>query len=368
MKKYFGVLFVVMVAAVLICYATSDAQAGKCNQKVDNFFVILDASGTMGEDYKGQTKLTLAKETVSNMNQTIPDIKLTSGLRKFGRDFHASQQRTVLLYGVTEYERAGFGEAVTGVKRNLGESPLALAMDAAGDDLQSVEGDVALIIVSDGKDMDDEMDECPVEAAKRLKCQYDKRLCIYTIQVGKCKVSKKLLDRVADAGGCGFSVNADDIASSQGMANFVDAVFCGGERDSDGDGVVDSKDQCPDTIQGAKVNKVGCWVVKGINFGTDKADIRPQDHAGLGEVVVVLEKNPTLRVEIQGHTDNTGTEEYNQALSERRADAVKNYFVEKGIAKDRLSTKGFGLSQPVASNDTVEGRFQNRRVQLKPIR
>jgi outer membrane protein OmpA-like peptidoglycan-associated protein len=107
--------------------------------------------------------------------------------------------------------------------------------------------------------------------------------------------------------------------------------------------------------------------VKGINFSTDKADIRPQDHAGLDEVVVVLEKNPMLKVEIQGHTDNMGTEEYNQALSERRAEAVKAYFVGKGISADRLSTKGYGLTQPIASNDTREGRFQNRRVQLKPI-
>jgi OOP family OmpA-OmpF porin len=75
-----------------------------------------------------------------------------------------------------------------------------------------------------------------------------------------------------------------------------------------------------------------------------------------------------VNVEIQGHTDNTGSDEYNQGLSQRRADAVKAYFVDKGIAEGRLSTMGYGESQPVASNDTVEGRFQNRRVQLKIIR
>jgi OOP family OmpA-OmpF porin len=363
-KRYASVLFVVMVAAVLFCYAVPNAQAGGCLQKVDNFLVILDASGSMGEEYKGDTKLTLAKETVSNMNQKIPDIKLKGALRRFGRDLRAYQQRTALLYAMAEYERDGFGEAVTGLKRNLGESPLALAMDAAGGDLQSVQGDMALIIVSDGKDMDD----APVMTAKRLKCQYAERLCIYTVQVGDCPAGKELLERIADAGHCGFSINADDIASDQGMANFVDGVFClKGERDSDGDGVVDSKDKCPNTIRGAKVNKVGCWVVKGINFSTDKADVRPQDYAGLDEVVVVLKENPTIKVEIQGHTDNTGTEEYNQGLSQRRADAVKAYFVEKGIAEDRLSTIGYGESKPVDTNDTVEGRFQNRRVQLKVI-
>jgi OOP family OmpA-OmpF porin len=297
------------------------------------------------------------------MSQAIPDLKLMGALRTFGQGVRAYETRTALVYGVTEYTKEGLEGAVAKTKRATGDSPLCMAIDGASGDLQSTEGDIAVIIVSDGKEMDD----APVKAAKKMKCQYGNRVCIYTVQVGNCKAGKKLLEKVAGEGKCGFSVNADDLASSQGMANFVDAVFCGGERDSDGDGVVDSKDQCPNTIKGAKVNKVGCWVVKGINFSTDKADIRPQDEPGLNEVVVVLENNPMLKVEIQGHTDNTGGEAYNQALSERRAEAVKAYFVGKGIAADRLSTKGYGMSQPAASNDTREGRFQNRRVQLKPI-
>jgi OOP family OmpA-OmpF porin len=362
-KKYFGVLFVVMVAAVLICYTTPDAQAGGCTAKVDNFLVILDASGSMGDVYKDSSKLTLAKETVNNMNQAIPDLKLMGALRTFGIGVRAYQEKTALVYGVTEYTKEGLAEGVAKAKRAGGNSPLCMAIDGAIGDLQSVNGDIALIIVSDGKEMDD----APVEAAKKLKCQYGNRVCIYTVQIGDCKDGKKLLDKVASEGKCGFSVNADDLSSGQGMANFVDAVFCGGERDSDRDGVPDSRDKCPNTPAGAKVNKCGCWVIKGINFSTNKADIRSESYAGLDEVVAVLKENPTLKVEVQGHTDNTGAEDYNQALSEKRANAVMNYFVEKGIAKDRLSAKGYGMSKPVASNDTREGRFQNRRVQLKPM-
>ncbi|MBW2174099.1 MAG: OmpA family protein, partial [Deltaproteobacteria bacterium] len=66
------------------------------------------------------------------------------------------------------------------------------------------------------------------------------------------------------------------------------------------------------------------------------------------------------------HTDNVGTQENNQALSQRRADAVMGYLVGKGIAEDRLSAMGYGFSKPIASNDTAEGRAKNRRVQLKP--
>lgn len=363
-KRYFGVLFVVMAATMLICYATPDAQAGGCIEKVDNFLVILDASGSMGDVYKDAIKLTLAKETVNNMNQTIPDLKLMGALRTFGQGVRAYQPRTALVYGVTEYTKEGLEGGVAMAKRAGGDSPLCKAIDAAGQDLQSTEGDIAVIIVSDGKEMDD----APVEAAKKMKSQYGDRVCIYTIQIGDCKDGKKLLEKVASEGKCGFSVNADDLASDQGMANFVEAVFCQkGERDSDRDGVPDSADKCPNTPAGAKVNTCGCWVIEGINFSTNKADIKPQSYAGLDEVVAVLKKNPTLKVEIQGHTDNMGAEDYNQALSEKRADAVMNYFVEKGIAKDRLSAKGYGMSRPVTSNDTAAGRAQNRRVQLKPM-
>ena len=81
--------------------------------------------------------------------------------------------------------------------------------------------------------------------------------------------------------------------------------------------------------------------------------------------IKVLKKNPMLTVEIQGHTDSQGTEEYNQKLSERRANAVKQKLVDNGVNPARLTTKGFGELNPAASNATEEGRAYNRRVQHK---
>ena len=75
-----------------------------------------------------------------------------------------------------------------------------------------------------------------------------------------------------------------------------------------------------------------------------------------------------MKVEVAGHTDSIGTDEYNQGLSLRRAEAVRNYLVDKGIAADRLSIKGYGESQPVADNATADGRFMNRRVELIPLK
>ncbi len=137
--------------------------------------------------------------------------------------------------------------------------------------------------------------------------------------------------------------------------------------DSDGDGVPDYKDECPDTPKGAPVNIVGCWILKGINFGYNKADIKPQYYGLLDENIKVLQMNPNLIVEIQGHTDSIGSQEYNQPLSEQRAESVKNYFILKGVSMKRIFTRGFGKLAPIASNETEEGRAQNRRIEIRVI-
>ena len=137
--------------------------------------------------------------------------------------------------------------------------------------------------------------------------------------------------------------------------------------DTDGDGVPDYEDRCPDTPKGASVNSVGCWTIKGIHFDYNKWDIRPQYYGVLDENSQVLAMNPMLKVEIQGHTDSIASEEYNQILSERRADSVRTYFASKGISQERVSIRGFGELKPIASNETDEGRAKNRRIEIKII-
>jgi OOP family OmpA-OmpF porin len=147
----------------------------------------------------------------------------------------------------------------------------------------------------------------------------------------------------------------------------VDADGC--PLDTDGDGVPDYLDQCPDTPKGATVNRVGCWALKGVVlFDFDKADIKPEAHQLLDEVVTIMKKNPEMKGVIEGHTDSMGSEEYNQGLSERRAQAVEKYIEEHGIDADRYTIEGYGESNPIASNDTEEGRQENRRVEFRRVR
>jgi outer membrane protein OmpA-like peptidoglycan-associated protein len=108
-------------------------------------------------------------------------------------------------------------------------------------------------------------------------------------------------------------------------------------------------------------------ILRGVNFDFDKSNIRPDARPILDEAIRTLKEEPAIRVRIEGHTDSVGTEQYNQRLSQRRAQAVKEYLVRGGIAASRLESVGMGESDPVASNDTADGRAQNRRAELEVL-
>lgn len=105
-------------------------------------------------------------------------------------------------------------------------------------------------------------------------------------------------------------------------------------------------------------------VLRGINFDFDKSNIKPEAEPVLDAAVDVLKENPGVNIRVAGYTDSTGPDAYNQGLSERRANSVKDYLEKHGIEASRLTAVGFGEADPVASNSTKDGRAQNRRVTL----
>jgi OOP family OmpA-OmpF porin len=139
--------------------------------------------------------------------------------------------------------------------------------------------------------------------------------------------------------------------------------------DLDGDGVLNEHDKCPNTRPGAVVDLDGCEVeavieLEGVHFDFDKATLKPEAKVILNEAAALLNQHERVVIEVAGHTDSMGSDAYNQGLSERRANSVRDYLVEKGVRASRLTAKGYGESMPVASNDTKEGRAENRRVEL----
>jgi OOP family OmpA-OmpF porin len=121
-----------------------------------------------------------------------------------------------------------------------------------------------------------------------------------------------------------------------------------------------SVDRCAEVIR-----------LRGVNFDFDKADIRPDAAVILDEAASLLSDAladcPSRSVSVEGHTDATGADDYNQGLSERRANSVMDYLAGKGVSPSRLSSKGFGDSNPIATNETREGRALNRRVELRLV-
>ncbi len=135
-------------------------------------------------------------------------------------------------------------------------------------------------------------------------------------------------------------------------------------RDFKTDGVITHKDMTIKPIELARVEPNATIRLNNLFFDFDKYTLRSESFAELNRVAEFLEEQPSIKVEIAGHTDNVGTEEYNMNLSKKRAEAVTNYLLKKGVTKDRINTTHYGESRPKDTNDTKEGRQNNRRVEF----
>lgn len=388
MKKYCLIIFLSVVIGTLLCSCAGKTiqktspsfepykfNANLYEPKVDNFVVILDESSSMSDKSGTETKDETAKAFLTIMNDTLPELGYNGALIGFG-----PKDSTKTYHGLTRYSTSGFGTTLKTMEqdpRGNTSKPLVAAINASAAELTSTQGQIAVIIVSDG----DRIDKAPAKAVEALKNQLGDRLCIYTILVGGSPAGKLALDQIAEAGGCGYATTAEKLAAPGNVAGFTEGIFLAKRApkpapkpvvkplDSDGDGVTNDKDQCPNTPKGATVDARGCWTYAAeVLFGFDSTEINSNAYPMLNEAVVILKKNPKLKVEVDGHTDSTGPATYNMTLSERRAKAVMKYFVDNGVNTAQLTVKGYGLTQPAASNDTKEGRAKNRRVELKPVK
>jgi outer membrane protein OmpA-like peptidoglycan-associated protein/opacity protein-like surface antigen len=208
---------------------------------------------------------------------------------------------------------------------------------------------------------------------------------------------------LVDASGCPKDSDGDSIpdgldrCSDTPAGATVDALGCPGDEDADG--VLDGLDRCPRTPAGAVVTPNGCvrgqqpgrapaaappdttpapravapaapgapLVLEGVSFGTGSARLQPGSYVELDSIAKVLVANPTLRVEIGGHTDNAGSPADNQHLSTLRAEAVRNYLVAKGVPFQQVVARGYGATMPRTPDTSPRGRAANRRVEIRPL-
>jgi OOP family OmpA-OmpF porin len=315
--------------------------------KVDSFVVILDVSSSMMDPSQGSTNFHIAKDLVANLNQTIPPLNYKAGLVTFG----ISSGNTFgdgtadVVYGLAPYQGADFATGLNSLERAGGTTPMDKGINATSQALSEESGAVAVILVSDFYQI---YPKFVMDAVGKLKAQHGDNLCLYPVKVGDYTKADSVIADMAGLGGCGKSSNAADLASPSAMADYVTEVLL--------EPIPQEK-----PIQYEKISLSATAL-----FDFDKAVLKEQGKVELHTLDEHIKSKGVKVVDINviGHTDSTGSAEYNQGLSERRAMAVKEYMVSEGIDASIIDASGEGESNPVADNSTSEGQALNRRVDV----
>lgn len=312
--------------------------------KVAHVVLVSDGSHSMTEEGKVSDERRLVGSFVSGM----PEGSYTARGILFGGG-------TLKETAGGPLDRDGLSAWAQSVRYVAPTTPLGDVLGTAGSRLQGGQGRAAVVLFSDGIATWGDPDSV-VAAAKEAGQAYPGELCIYTVQLGNDPEGKRLLESLATATGCGGSRQASALQSADGMNAFQREIFvaAGAPPMAAPTPPPPGPDPCAGVLR-----------LRGVNFGFDKANIRAEDEVLLDEAARMLQMCSSKRVRIEGHTDSTGPEAYNQGLSQRRAQAVTNYLVGKGIARGRLEPVGRGEGEPVASNATREGRALNRRVDFE---
>jgi OOP family OmpA-OmpF porin len=344
-------------------------KSGALVQKTNNFEVILDTSASMDEPYQWNhfaytspmktTVLEYEQHLARLFNDTIPNLKLTAGLRDFaGKRWLTRNFDTKLWYGMSPYVKADLEKSIYAVNTQGVESPLDSALDAATMDLKPLAGKSAVIIFSDGVEMPK-----AVASAQAMKAAMKDNICIYVVQVGPDRITqdwpqgegKALLDKVVKAGECGALVNAKDVETAAGMAAFVEKIFLGPPPPPPP--AVEAPVVVPPVVApGPAPDKL-----EAVYFDFDKYVILPEGREALKRNAEWLQKNAGAKVVVEGNCDERGTNEYNMALGQRRADSAAKYLMDLGIAKDRVSTVSYGEEKPLCKEANEACWSKNRR-------
>lgn len=301
--------------------------------KMDPYFVLgvgqqSDDYGTATDDY---TTIAVGMGLIDEIDENLA---FRADIRAYdGEDFG---QSTDIAFGI-------------GLVYYFGEAQRQTAPVAAAAPIVVADKD------TDGDGVMDSKDTCPGTAAGSK------------VDAAGCVVPVAAAVVVVDSDGDGVADTADACPNTpKGVAVLAD----GCAPDMDGDGVKDPQDKCPGTPAGTRVLADGCPIptvvkLEGVTFATGSDQLALSSKETLDQAIAKLKENPTVNVEVAGHTDATGNADKNRQLSQRRADAVRKYLLDGGVPEAQVSARGYGPDEPIATNDTAEGRASNRRVELR---
>ena len=356
-KQILGFIAAFSLVALAACsstpYAPVVSQADPIDltmyeQKADTFVVLLDASGSMNNDDAGRPRIYDAQDWTASFNNVIPPLDFDAGIVTYGKGATGScigYGIASILYGPTDYNKTDFANALGSIECAASTTPIADALVSTTGILSEEEGEeagqVAVIIVSDYNWNDPSAVQ---EALAQLRSEHEGSICVHTVKVGNDTSHDALIASLTDTSGCDSAVASADVASGEALTGYAASTL------------LSSLGLAYET------HSFSAHML----FDFDKSILKEEGKAELHKLdEMIKSKGMSVRdIDVVGHTDSVGTEVYNQELSEQRANAVKAYMVSEGIDSRILDVMGKGELQPVATNDTDEGRAQNRRVEV----
>ncbi len=337
-------------------------KSGALVQKTNNFEVIMDTSASMEEPFQWNhfaytspmktSKIEYEQHLARLFNDTIPNLKLTAGLRDFaGERWLTRPFMTKLWYGMAPYVKEDLGKSIFEINTYGVESPLDLALDAATVDLKPLAGKSAVIIFSDGLEMPK-----AVASAQAMKAALQDRVCIYAVLIGADRITldypkgegRALLEKVTQASQCGFMVTGEQVSTAAGMADFVEKIFLGPPAAA----AIPAAMGPPAADPGS------------IYFDYDKYNVKSEYKDVVKKTADNLKSNKDAKVTIEGNCDERGTNEYNMALGQRRADSAAKALKAAGVDAKRIKAVSYGEEKPVCKDANEACWSKNRNAKF----
>ena len=351
-----------LLALCLGVSTTAVAQTERIVPKAENFLFFVDYSGSMAmsapsesksslaarHDPNKQEKIEVTKEVLKAINNDIPDITFTAGLYTYG----PFQE----YIGPSPYDKDRLNQGFDGLKTQydiFGRlTPMGLGLKSLDAVVGSLSQRRAVILVTDGES---NIGPKPLPVVQDMYAKYGDNICFHVISFAQTAAEKALVEQIAAINPCTVSADVKDLLDDGKRADFVRKVFYD----------VEIIPAAP-VVQPAPPAPVEEVIVfRNVNFDFDKYNIKPEFAPLLKEAAEIIKARPGKRVVVDGHTCNIGPAVYNMGLSERRASSVRSFLVNEGVPADRITTQGFGLTQPRFDNNTREGRSLNRRVEIR---
>jgi OOP family OmpA-OmpF porin len=373
---------------------TESVNKGDFSPKIHQFIFILDASTSMSESSAGRLKYDVAKDLLYRMIQMIPDIysfktlkasghkdtaQFRAGLNVFGSRGNILKGTFERVIPIDKFSRKQFemilkqsrGRPIDSKSGSLieppsGESPMHLAIDASIVDLKRIETQTAIIIISDWKELSSKV----IPTVHKVFQTFGENISLHNIFVGDDLMAKSHMESIANISKNAYSYCSKDLISNEKLNRFVEKVFLKNNRPIDP--IIPFVEKLKELCQrGTGLINPEDALVMPIHFDLDKYYIKKEYFHDLKIIIEALNEYPDVCMKLSGHTDDLHTWEYNLNLSQKRAEAVKQYLVDHGLINaDRITTEGFAFQYPydkTIGNTTPEARAKNRRTEITRI-